>query len=252
LGKTDVARFEQIVRAWLAPQLASVGIEPARREEPATALRRVVLAELLIKVARDPATTAPLAANGAAHLRAVVQAQEARTMPSELVPVALWAAVHTGGVPVARDAMAAIKASSDAEFRVAAIRALTAARDPAAIAEIEEFVAGGALSVRETLRTYMAELFANAERRAGAWAWLRKDFKRISAPVPKDGHARFIRYTERLCADRSHAEIEWFFKPMVDAIPGAPRVLANALETVDRCVTWRKATGGELAAALQH
>jgi hypothetical protein len=28
-------------------------------------------------------------------------------------------------------------------------------------------------------------------------------------------------------------------------------VLANALETVDRCVAWRKAKGGELAAALK-
>jgi alanyl aminopeptidase len=95
----------------------------------------------------------------------------------------------------------------------------------------------------------MRELFNDAERRAGAWAWLRKDFGRLTAPVPKEAHARFIALTAQLCTDSAHAEIEWFFKPMVKDLVGAPRTFANTLETVDRCVAWRKAKGGELAAA---
>jgi len=251
LSKADIAAFEQLTRAWAAPSLAKIGLELKRNEAPAVALKRAALAELLVKIGRDPATTAPLAAKGAARLRAAAQSQTPEAMPAELVPVSLWAAIYTGGLPVARDAMSAIKASSDAEFRVAAIRALTAARDPKTVAEIEEFVAAGSLTVRETVRTYMSGLFDDAESRPRAWEWLRKDFKRISAPIPKDGHARFIRLTEKLCTDTAHAEIDWFFKPMADKMPGAPRMLANALETVDRCVAWRKARGGELAAGLR-
>ncbi len=251
LARADLPRFEQRTRAWFAPAMTRMGLEPGRREPPASALARAELAEIMVKVARDPATLSPLAAAGAARLRALARGETPASMTPELIPVALWAAVFTGGGPVARDAMTAIKGSSDADFRTAAVRALVAARDPQAIKEIEEFVGSGALTAREMLRTYMREVFADDERRARAWTWLRDDFKRLAARVPKDGRARFIRLTELLCGSSSKAEIEWFFKPMLAEIPGAPRVFANTLETVDRCVSWRKAHGADLAAALR-
>lgn len=248
LARADIPLFEQKTRAWVAPALAKIGLEPKRGERASATLARATLAEIMVIVGRDPATIAAMAGKGAAHLRAVAQAQPNPGTPPELVPVSLWAAVFTGGEPVARDAIAAIKASSEAEFRIAAITALTAARDPKAIAVIEEFVASGALRVREA-SLYMRDVFADAERRAGAWAWLRKDFARLTEPVPKDNHARFIALTAQLCTDSARAEIEWFFKPMVADLLGAPRIFANALETVDRCVAWRKAKGADLAAA---
>ena len=74
----------------------------------------------------------------------------------------------------------------------------------------------------------------------------------MSAPVPKESHARFIALPAKLCTDGARAEIEWFFKPMVDDLVGAPRTFANTLETVDRCVSWRKAKGPELGEALRQ
>lgn len=248
LTKAEIPAFEQKTRAWFAARLAKIGLEPRRSEPAATTLARATLAELMVTVARDPATLSALATKGAAHLRAVAESGPNPGTPSELVPVSLWAALFTGGEPVARDAIAAIKASSEAEFRNAAIAALAAARDPKAIAAIEEFVVSGALRVRE-MRFYLRDVFADAERRAGAWAWLRKEFARLTAPVPKEAHGRFIGLTASLCTDSAHAEIDWYFKPMVKDLIGAPRIFANTLETVDRCVAWRKAKGSELAAA---
>ena len=252
LPKADVPLFEQKTRAWFAPAFARLGLQPRRRESPATELARAKLAELLVKVAREPSATAPLAASGAAYLRAIAASDPKAIAPqAELLPVALWAAVFTGGEPVARDAIAAINASSEAEFRIAAVSALTAARDPKAIAAIEEYVASGALRVREA-RTYLRDVFADAERRPRAWAWLRENFKRLAAPVPEEARARFISLTGSLCGDASRAEIEWFFKPMVATMTGAPRIFANALESVDRCVAWRKAKGPEFAQTLRR
>ena len=194
--------------------------------------------------ARDPVTLTTLAAKGRRTLRAMATGRN---------PIWLWrpnwCPPHCGRriTPAARPSRAtpcaAIKGSSDAQFRNIAIAALAAARDPEANAEIEEFIASGALTVREQ-GTYMREAFADAERRAGVWAWLRKDFKRISAPVPARRAARASSASPPNSAtDQSRAEIEWFFKPMVGEISGAPRVYANTLETVDRCVAWRKAKG---------
>ena len=101
------------------------------------------------------------------------------------------------------------------------------------------------------MRTYLRDLFIDPDRRAEAWTWLRKDFKRLSDPVPKEGRARFIDLTSKLCTDSAHAEIDWFFKPMVADLLGAPRIFANALEAADRCAAWRKARSPELSAALR-
>lgn len=251
LAKGDVPVFEQKMRAWFAPALKRLSLDARRREAPSSSLARASLADAMVRVAREPSTLSALSAKGAAHLRAVIQSTPIASLAPELVPTALWAAVFTGGEPIARDAMAAIKASSEAEFRLAVIKALTAARDPKAIAEIEAFVVSGAITVREA-RTYLRELFGDDERRVGAWAWLRKDFKRISAPVPTQAHARFIDLPAKLCTEAARGEIEWFFKPMIDDLVGAPRLFANAVETVDRCVSWRKARGPELAAALRQ
>lgn len=250
VAKNDLPAFEQTVRAWIAPAFASTGLAPKRREPPATTLLRAELAQAMVTVARDPGTLTALAAKGASLLRAMAQGQPPEPIAPELVEAAIWAAINTGGEPIARDAMGAIKGSSDAQFRSLAIAALAAARDPAANQEIEEFIVSGALTVREQ-GAYMRNAFQDADRRAGAWEWLRRDFKRISASVPRDARSRLVSLTANLCADQSRAEIEWFFKPMLTEISGAPRVYANALETVDRCVAWRKAKGAELAAALR-
>jgi hypothetical protein len=249
LPPSDLPRFEQTVRTWFAPRLATIGLERKRREPPATALLRAELAEALVKVARDPITLTTLAAKGAQHLQALSQSQTPPALAAELVPASLWAAVATGGEPIARTAIAAIEASTEAETRNQIIVALAAARDPAANKAIEDFVAAGSLRVREQ-GTYMRTAFADGDRRPGAWAWLRRDFKRIAGGIPRDARSRLVGLASNLCADRSRAEIEWFYKPMIANISGAPRVYANALEAVDRCVSWRKSKGAGLAAAL--
>jgi len=251
LAKNDLPNFEQSVRSWFAPTLAATGIEPRRREQRSVALLRAELADVMVRVARDPNTLTPLAGKGAGLLRSMAQGNKPQAHAPELVQPALWAAIYSGGAPVARDAIAAIRSSTDAQFRNIALTALAAARDPIANQEIEEFVVSGGLSVREQ-GTYLRNAFADAERRPGVWAWFRRDFKRISASIPRDARSRLVNIAGSLCGDQSRAEIEWFYKPMIGEISGAPRIYANALEEVDRCVAWRKAKSGELTAALRQ
>ncbi len=251
LTKNDLPRFEQSVRDWFAPTLAATGLEPRRREQRSVALLRAELVDVMVRVARDPNTLTPLAGKGAGLLRAMAQGNKPQALAPELVQSALWAAIYSGGAPVARDAIAAIRSSTDAEFRNIALTALAAARDPVANQEIEEFVVSGGLSVREQ-GTYLRNAFADAERRTGVWAWFRRDFKRVSASIPRDARSRLINVAGSLCGDQSRAEIEWFYKPMIGEISGAPRIYANVLEKVDRCVAWRKAKGVEITGALRQ
>src|SRR5262249_5828851 len=73
IPRSDVPKFEQVVRGWLSPAMTQIGLEPKRGEVPSVALKRVALAEVLTKIARDPTIMTPLSAKGAAYLRAVAQ-----------------------------------------------------------------------------------------------------------------------------------------------------------------------------------
>jgi hypothetical protein len=53
-----------------------------------------------------------------------------------------------------------------------------------------------------------------------------------------------------LCTKAHEDEIRSFFEPRAGKIVGAPRKLANTLETVARCHAWRKATAASIEAAL--
>ncbi len=246
----DRATLDQATRSWFEKPMKKVGLVARPGERPAIALLRASLAEVLTRVGRDPATLSALSVAGSSIFKPQASGGKIKPAPAELVPLAMWAAIHTGGLPAVQDAIGAINASSNAEFRSAAIRALSAAREEAAISRSQEFVISGALRLRE-ISTYLREAFADADIRAQTWNWFQRDFKRITASVPEENRARFIDLPSRLCTDTAHKEVDALFRPMLGKIMGAPRKLANTLETIDNCLAWRKQKGPEISRALQ-
>jgi hypothetical protein len=224
--------------------MAKVGLKPKPGEATGLTLLRASLAELVVKEAQDPATTSALASQGMTYANAP---STAVALPPELRPAALWAAVNSGGEQAARDMIAAIKASGDQQFRIDAAAALTAVRDDASIKEVEAFYVSNVLRLRER-RSYMRALFVDPERREESGTWLRTSFKAIAEPIPPESRGRLLGYSEKLCSKEQRDAVDRFFRPMVPDLPGADRVLANALESIDRCVSWRDAKLAEVSA----
>jgi len=244
LDAKAVAAYRTKLRALLTPRMAKVGLKPKPGEASGVTLLRATLAELVVKEAQDPATTSTLAGQGMAYANAP---SSAVALPPELRPAALWAAVNSGGGQAARDMIAAIKASGDQQFRIDAAAALTAVRDEASIKEVEGFYVSNVLRLRER-RSYMRALFIDPDRQEESGNWLRSSFKAIAEPIPQDSRGRIISYSEKLCSKGQREAIDRFFRPMVPDLPGADRVLANALESIDRCVSWREAKMAEVSA----
>jgi hypothetical protein len=240
LDQKSTPAFETRMRRVLGARFAQVGWTARRNEPAATPLMRAKLADALVRVARDPSAISSLAVKGAALARGSNAA-----MAAELAPTALWASVYSGGPQGARDMIAAIRSSSEAQFRTDAITALTAARDATAIEDVSAFVLGSDLRVRER-RTFLRALFADPERRDDAWVWLRANFQKLRAPVPPDAQAGFIDYAGSLCTSAGRGEAEAFFKPMLGELKGAPRRYSNAIELVDHCIAWRNAAGAAM------
>jgi hypothetical protein len=244
LDEKAALTYRAKLRALLAPRLAKVGLTPKPNEAVGTTLLRASLAELIVKEAQDPATVSALANRGMAYANAPTGKTD---LPPELRPTALWAAVNSGGEQGARDMIAAIKASGDQQFRTDAAIALTGARDAEAIKEVEAFFTSDVLRLREK-RSYLRALFLDPDRRDEGADWLLTNFKAIAAPMPAEGRGRLIAYGERLCSAKEKQALDAFFRPMVPELEGSERVLSNALESIDRCLSWRSAKQREVSA----
>lgn len=220
---------------------------PQAAEMPGRTLARAAHAMLAVSVARDANALALLAPQGNTLLDAVARGQRASF--DEMTPSLLNAALSTGGADSAARGIAALKATRQAEQRNMIVRALAAAREPQAIATIQTFILSGELRVREIVN-YMREAFASGPSREAAWAWLRRDHDRIVEVTGEGSQSRLVSLPASLCTSAHEAEIRSFFEPRVAKIVGAPRTLANTLETVARCHAWKKANGASIEAAL--
>jgi hypothetical protein len=58
-----------------------------------------------------------------------------------------------------------------------------------------------------------------------------------------------VQLPSNLCSAAHEAQIRKFFEPLQARIVGAPRTLANTLETVKRCADWKARSAKEIAGA---
>ena len=243
LDEKAALAYRTKLRGLLASRMAKVGLSPRPNESAGMTLLRAALAELIVKEAQDPGTVSALASKGMSYLNAPTTTP----LTPELRPTALWAAVNAGGEQAARDVISAIKASGDQQFRTDAAIALTAVRDEAAIKEVEAFYLSNVLRLREK-RSYLRALFIDPDRQDEAAMWLRTNFKAIAEPIPVESRGRLMAYGEKLCSNEQKQALEAFFRPMVPELEGSARVLANTLESIDRCVSWRAAKMSDVSA----
>ena len=239
--------FEQNMRSWFAKPLASLSAGSSAAADTSAALSKAALAGLGVTLVRHPPALASFSARGAEILKSVAQAKNSPIL-DELAPASLWAFMSTGGTDAADAAIAALKATSEAETRNAIVRAMAAARDPAALARIQSHVLTGELRVRE-LFSYLRTAFANVDSRDASWLWLRKNFGSLLSLTGENAASRLVQLPSSLCSAAHETQIRKFFEPLQARIIGAPRTLANTLETVKRCADWKARSAREITGA---
>ena len=241
--------MRDMVAKWMERPLSRTGTSSRPGERVSTTLLRSALANWSVRFARDKGALETYSASGLATLKILNGPRPDTMRLDELTPVSIWAAINTGGEDAARQAIAALGASKDAEQRIEIIRALAAARDAAAKAAIREYALSGQLRARE-LSTYLREAFADAETRTETWSWLRRNFDRVVETTGIASQARLLDLPSQLCSTGIDREVDAFFSPLVPRIEGGPRKLANTLETIRTCLSWRAAREREIAAAF--
>jgi alanyl aminopeptidase len=168
------------------------------------------------------------------------------TFAPEIVEAALWAAGKKGGAATGRAMIAAMLKSSDQQFRRGIVVALQGVDDAAFDAARNNLLLSQDIRTNEATRL-IENLLENPDRRPQSWVWVKSNFDNFGKRLSESGRGRIADFARKSCDTAMRADIAAFFEPKIASLPGAPRRLANTLDSIDRCIAVKQARGGEVA-----
>jgi alanyl aminopeptidase len=219
-----------------------LGWTARRRERSGSALLRRDLLGILVRIARAPAVRAEAAERGRSWLGMSDGILHPDALAPDLLSPALWAALHpsdgSADAAVFDRMIEALAGSSDALIRQRLLTVLSSVEDPALAARALALNEDPRLRVNEV----MVPIFAQAETPEGrtrAFAWVTDRFDALAARLATTRAGYVPLAFGGFCSGEARAQLEAFFAPRIEALPGGPRNLAAALETITLCAARR-------------
>jgi alanyl aminopeptidase len=245
LADESLPAFRADMAKTLRPQLDRVGLLPrATKVSGEEKLSRVSVVRALYGLSEEPALSKELARLG----KPLLAGAEANALPSELVELALTAAVREGGAAAYDAVQAQLFASEDGVRRGRLLSALANVRDPELSQRTLALTLDDKLRVNERLLPLLVQL-GQRETRDAAFAWLRQQFDALLVKLGAHGGNDVIGATSSFCSAQAAQEVEQFFSPRVEKVPGGPRELALTLETIRACAAMQAHYAESLRAA---
>jgi cytosol alanyl aminopeptidase len=240
------SRYATWIRRQFGPRAQALGWQPKAGEDTDTQRLRRSLVPLVADRGRD----AVLARE--AQSRARKWPADRKAVPPDVRRELLEVAARTAD----RDApalyahmLAAAKAVSDAGERQDLLSALGAFRDPTLAAGAADLMLSGPFEPREALRILAMQLEGEATR-AGALAWLDRNYEVLLARGPQKDFDRIPQWADAACTGNERALFVVAFATRAPQIDGGARSYAKALERIDLCLAYRAAQEPALTAWL--
>jgi alanyl aminopeptidase len=231
------------VASLYAPAWRRIGWSARRREAGENAVLRRDLLAVMTRIARDPTVRREAADRGRRYLGMGGDgAIHADAVAPDLVSSALWSALspEEGRADAAAfDAMlTAFRGSSDAVLRQRLLYALGSVEDPALAERALALNVDPDLRVNEVLLPIFAQV-GTTEGRVRAFDYTTSHFDAIFARVAttRGGYAPLA--FQGFCDEAHRVALEAFFSERIGALPGGPRNLAAAMETISLCTARR-------------
>ena len=209
-------------------------------------LLRASLTRSLALEAKEPGLLRELSALGRAQLGEAADPRLAQ-LPSELVDMALTAALRAGDEALLGRAIDKLLAEQDGTQRSRLLTAIVSLDRP----ELSGRVL--ALALHPQLRTNerLAPLFgqsARRETRDQAFAWLEQSYQQLAAVLSEHHRADLMGATSGFCSEQRAQQVSALFAQAAAKLPGGPRELALALESIRLCAALDAAQGEPLRA----
>ena len=164
------------------------------------------------------------------------------------VGMVLRAAASRGDRKLHDRMTAALASEKDTKRKEHLIGALAAFRDPALAKASLELYLSGSIDARAGMSIFWNQPRMN---RGVLWAFVKERFDALMARVPEGSRAYILSLAEGFCDEASRADVEAFLKDRAGKVPGAPRVVAQTLESISLCVAKRDAYKESLRAFLK-
>ncbi|MCC7537007.1 MAG: M1 family metallopeptidase [Deltaproteobacteria bacterium] len=227
-----------------APVLRRLGWRARPQEDPDDTLLRGDVIWFLADTARAPDVRRELRGRGFAMLGLDANGVATGSSdPSSLRPdavevplqgIALEVAVQDHGVTAHTAALAGLRSTEDANLRARLIHALTSGTTPELVERGRALVLDPVLRVSEVPDALFG-LFAQWEVRASHWAWLQGAWDAVIARVARGDSGGLPWVAASFCEPARRDEVEAFFSPRIQAMPGGPRSLRAAVESIRLC-----------------
>jgi len=242
----ELARYRALVRAAYGERAHALGWATRPGDDEDTRLLRRTVVSVAANLGRDPKLERE------AVLRLGRWLEDGTGLAVDLVTAAVTAAVGSGDAAILERLTDAVVRTSDRERRERLLGGLVA-RDPAQAQRLLALTLDPRLDARDSVWL----LFGLGSRRETARAsfdFLKAHYDEIVARLPQ-GEFSPLPYLPwvgaGLCEDETRSELEGFFSARARAVTGAPRVLAQVLESVDQCVARKRAHQPGVVAYLE-
>jgi len=243
--------YRALLLRMVSPRFQKLGLFPKPGVEVSgeEKLLRASLTRSLALSAKEPGLLRELAALGRAQLGEGSHPQRAQ-LPSELIDVALAAALREGDEALLGRAIDKLLAEQDGTVRSRLLTAISSLDRP----ELSERVLGLALHPQLRTNERLAPLFGQSshrETRDAAFGWLQAHHQQLAAFLSEHARADLIASTAGFCSEAQAQRVQALFGVQAASMPGGPRELALALESIRLCAALDAVQGEKLRAYFE-
>jgi alanyl aminopeptidase len=227
------ARQEELVRISFGPKAKALGFTVGAKDDDEVRLIRPLVLGMMGRDGKDPATRKEALRLASGWL------ENRKALHADLVDTALTIAVDEGGAAFYEKLLTAARAEKDRRDRVRMITALAGTRDPELSARGMSLVLTDDFDARESV-SFLWGATGDFRTRALAFAFVKEHFEELVARLPKDSGAYLAYVGSAFCDAKMRAESEAFFTGRSTKYTGGPRILSQALESIDLCIAFRE------------
>ena len=154
---------------------------------------------------------------------------------AELIAPALASAVKVHGIAFAQALLAQLDHTEDGTSRQRIIIAVARSTDPEISALVIDMLTSLSLRVNERL-TLLITHMSYKENQPAIYEWLKDNFSVVGMVIPKKYLSRAPTVGAGFCSKEMKQDVESFFRPKVNEIPGLERSLSTTLEKINMCI----------------
>lgn len=157
-------------------------------------------------------------------------------MAPELRAIALAVAMQSGGKQFFDAVLAQLARTEDATLRQDLVGSLGFAVEPTLASQARGISIENSLRGNEMLLPLVNQM-NDPEQRHQAWTWIQANIEVLLKRVPEGAIGTLPWLTRQFCDPDRATEVREFFEPRINQMPGGPRHLIAALESIRLCAS---------------